>query len=126
MESEAWGYDSANRFLNIGVAFKSELQALEILDRLQSIEKHISPSSHRDSSGGYIDREIDIDIMAIDSITLDTEPLKLPHPALATREFFLKPMEELNPEWVDPRNGKSIKTLLCELYHASLPGYSVS
>lgn len=100
VESEPWGFDSTNRFLNLGVSFLSDLDPEEILDILQRIEKRISPLSHRDSSGYYIDRAIDIDIMAIDYTKYFSKRLTLPHIHLFEREFFLNPLLELNPEWL--------------------------
>ncbi len=87
------------------MAFHSELSPLKILRKLQGIEKKISPASHRDSEGRYIDREIDIDIIAIDSEIIDTPELTLPHPRMAERDFVLVPMEELAPGWTHPVTG---------------------
>ena len=102
VESEPWGYVSTNRFLNIGVAFESDLNPEEILDQLQEIEKNISSVSHRDSEGNYSDREIDIDIMAIDEDVYKSERLCVPHPHLLKREFFINPLKELAPNWKYP------------------------
>lgn len=95
IESEPWGFESDNRFLNLGVSFKTEMLPEELLLALQSIEKSVSSSSHRDSEGNYIDREIDIDIMAIDDLSYNSERLKVPHPHLHDRDFFLIPFKEL-------------------------------
>ena len=95
IESEPWGFESGNRFLNLGVSFKTEMLPEELLSALQSIEKSVSCSSHRDSVGNYIDREIDIDIMAIDDLSYNSERLKVPHPHLHDRDFFLIPFKEL-------------------------------
>lgn len=95
VESEPWGFDSANRFLNVGVAFKSDLHPEIILDILQDLEKTISNVAHRDDQGKYKDREIDIDIMAIDDIHYSSPRLQLPHSHLRERDFFLNPFKEL-------------------------------
>lgn len=47
IESEPWGFDSKNKFLNVGMAFISDLQPLEVLHILQEVEASINPSSHR-------------------------------------------------------------------------------
>ncbi|MCH5229367.1 MAG: 2-amino-4-hydroxy-6-hydroxymethyldihydropteridine diphosphokinase [Muribaculaceae bacterium] len=107
IETEPWGYESANRFLNLGVSFKSEDKPEDILFKLQRIEKSICAESHRDVNGGYKDRVIDIDIMAIDDIVLETQQLILPHKHLKKREFFLIPLKELNPEWKFPKRENS-------------------
>lgn len=96
-ESEPWGFDSKNLFMNIGVAFQSEKEPEEILDLLQAIEKEISQVAHRDVEGNYKDREIDIDILAIDNIRYRSSRLILPHPYLLARSFFLLPLYELLP-----------------------------
>lgn len=100
VESEPWGYESANRFLNIGMAFKCELEPEELLFFVKGIEKEISSGSHRNENGGYCDREIDIDIMAIDHIQYLSPTLQVPHPHLMERDFFILPLMELNPEWM--------------------------
>lgn len=115
IESEPWGFESNSRFLNVGIMFQTDLQPLEVLDILQGIEKSISPDSHRDSKGNYIDRVIDIDIVAIDEQVIDDERLKVPHPCLAERRFFLEPMNEIAPDWRHPVTGKNAAEMLAEL-----------
>lgn len=98
IESEPWGFESANRFLNLGVSFKSELDPETILRKLLEIEKSISSCSHRNKFGDYIDRKIDIDIMAIDDMAYQSDNLVIPHPHLFKRDFFMIPLSELNPD----------------------------
>lgn len=95
MESEPWGFESKNRFLNVAMVFKSEDDPLEILHTLQNIERKISPKSHRNPDGSYADRIVDIDIMTIEGIRMNTPELTLPHPHLKERPFFLEPLQEL-------------------------------
>lgn len=95
IESEPWGFYSENKFLNIGMAFISDLQPLDVLHQLQEVEASINPSSHRNTDGSYRDRMIDIDIMAVDGIEMDTPELTLPHPHLEDRPFFLDSYNEL-------------------------------
>ena len=95
IETDPWGFESVNRFLNLGVSFCTELHPEEVLSKLQTIEKSICGESHRDITGKYIDRKIDIDIMAIGDLSYRSPRLILPHPHLYEREFFLVPLEEL-------------------------------
>lgn len=104
VESDPWGFDSSNRFLNVGMLVYSDREPLEVLHSLQEIEKRISPASHRNPDGTYADRLIDIDIMAIENpeaedgrftVVIDTPELKVPHPGLQERPFFLEPFQEL-------------------------------
>lgn len=105
VESDPWGFDSTNSFLNLGMMFRSDLAPEEILRRLQTIERSISPASHRQPDGTYADRVIDIDIVAIDDEMIDSEILKVPHPHLEERPFFLEPLAELAPSWQHPATG---------------------
>lgn len=102
VESEPWGFESDHPFLNVGMAFATELSPEEVLTKLQAIEKRLSPGNHRKADGSYADRYVDIDIVAIDRISLNTPALTLPHPRLAERKFFLEPMAELAPGWSHP------------------------
>lgn len=101
VESEPWGYESTHKFVNIGMLITSELQPLEVLHKLQAIEKRISPTPHRKKDGSYADRVIDIDIMAATEypgstgVKISTSELTLPHPHLEDRPFFIKPYREL-------------------------------
>lgn len=115
VESEPWGFDSTNSFLNVGMAFNSDLPPEEVLGRLQRIERSISPDPHRDASGGYADRVIDIDIVAVDREIIDTPSLRVPHPSLAERRFFLEPLAELAPGWTHPESGLTAAQMLARL-----------
>lgn len=95
VESEPWGYDSTNSFLNMAMMFETDDEPLDVLHELQRIEKEISPAPHRNPDGTYADRVIDIDIMAIENVEIDTEELKVPHPHLFDRPFFINPLKEL-------------------------------
>ena len=100
VESEPWGFVSANSFLNMGVLLRSDLTPEALLDRLHAIERKLGSTSHRDSRGGYADRNVDIDIMAAENETgegvkIDSELLTLPHPHLHDRKFFIDPYREL-------------------------------
>lgn len=115
VESEPWGFDSPNRFLNVGMMVISELEPLEILHKLQAIERSISPDAHRNADGTYADREIDIDIIAIDEMTIDTPELTVPHPRMAERAFVLEPMAELAPFWRHPISGLTPGNMICRI-----------
>ena len=102
VESEPWGFESENRFMNLGVSLVSDIDPHEMLDRIHDIERRLGSASHRDEQGGYIDRLVDIDIVAIDDLVIDTPTLQVPHPHLPDRDFFLLPMTQLAPDWRHP------------------------
>lgn len=100
--SEAWGFESANEFLNIAVALYFDRnrkwtyeEAEALLDITQNIERSISSQPHRNADGSYRDREIDIDIIAIDDQTISTSRLTVPHPLASQRLFVTVPLAEI-------------------------------
>lgn len=118
VETPPWGFDSPNPFLNIGVMVRigeengtqnygREEIALAVLRKLQEIQRSIDPSPHRDAEGRYIDRAIDIDLIAIDDWVIDIPDLTLPHPRMHLRDFVLIPLATLAPDWRHPLTGKT-------------------
>lgn len=57
-------------------------------------------------------RTIDLDIIFYDSEIIDTEDLKVPHPRLAERDFVLKPLLDIDKNFIHPILGKSIQVFL--------------
>lgn len=47
-------------------------------------------------------REIDIDILLFDHLSVREEGLTIPHPGLREREFVMAPLRELRPDILDP------------------------
>ena len=115
VESEPWGFESENRFMNLGVSLSSTLEPHEMLDCIHDIERRLGSASHRDADGGYIDRLVDIDIVAIDDMVIDTPTLQVPHPHLPDRDFFLRPMTQLAPDWRHPVTGLTANQMLEKL-----------
>lgn len=115
VESEPWGFESENRFMNLGMCLSSELEPQAMLDRIHEIEQRLGSASHRDEHGGYIDRLVDIDIVAIDDLVIDTPTLQVPHPHLPERDFFLKSMMQLAPSWRHPVTGLTAAQMLEKL-----------
>jgi 2-amino-4-hydroxy-6-hydroxymethyldihydropteridine diphosphokinase len=105
VESEPWGFESENRFMNLGVWLESDLSPHAMLDRIHDIGRRLGSASHRDGQGNYIDRLVDIDIMAIDDLVIDTPSLQVPHPHLHERDFFIVPLQQLAPGWRHPVTG---------------------
>ena len=112
VESEPWGFESDNRFMNLGVLLVADCDPQAMLDRIHEIERSLGSAAHRDSEGRYIDRLVDIDIVAIDDQVIDTSTLQVPHPHLPEREFFLRPMMQLNPCWKHPSTGLTLGEML--------------
>lgn len=70
----------------------------QLLDALQAIERRHGTLAHRNADGTYRDRDLDIDIIAVDMLCLDTPRLTIPHPRAAVRDFVMTPLRELAPD----------------------------
>lgn len=115
VESAPWGFDSPNNFVNVGVEVTTSLSPVDLIAMTQRVERMISPAPHRDSTGAYIDREIDIDIVCIDDMVIDSPRLIVPHPRMAQRRFVLEPINELRPGWRHPLTGLTPAEMLVSL-----------
>jgi 2-amino-4-hydroxy-6-hydroxymethyldihydropteridine diphosphokinase len=114
METEPWGFESENRFLNCVAAFTTDKDPVELLDTTEEIERRLG-RTQKSSDGVYHDRIIDIDILLYGSETISTERLTIPHPLMHKRDFVLEPLTEIAPDVIHPIIGKSINDLLQEL-----------
>ena len=86
-----------------------------VLSELQAAEKEVSEAPHRNADGSYADRPIDIDLIAVDDLIVDTETLQLPHPRMHQRDFVLRPVAELDPYWRHPVLNQTAGEMLAEL-----------
>ena len=112
-ESVPWGFDSDNAFLNRALAVESNEEPQRVLELIHNIERELGGGAgHRDAHGHYIDRVIDIDIMAIDDMVIDTPSLTVPHRHLPKREFYLIPFMEIAPHWRHPATGLTCQEML--------------
>ena len=66
------------------------------------------------SGDQYIDRYIDIDILFVEDIIVNSKNLIIPHPRLHLRKFVLTPMLDLAPDFIHPILNKSIRQLEIE------------
>lgn len=103
IESEPWGFTSSHRFLNVGMNIHTTLCAPELMERLHSVERSISDAPHRHADGSYADRTVDIDLICLDDTVVRQPGIEVPHPRLHLREFVLRPLIQLWPQWVHPQ-----------------------
>ena len=106
-ETEPWGYDSSETYINAAVKTETILLPEEILSVTQEIEREAGRSK-KTSCGEYHDRIIDIDILLYDDLILQTPDLTIPHPLMHIRQFVLQPLFEIAPDVVHPVTGEKI------------------
>ncbi len=98
METPAWGYESDSMYLNVCISFETTIPPEQLLDSLLEIQNRIDSSPHRTPSGEYIDRVIDIDLIALGTRRFSSPKLQLPHPRAHLRDFVTVPFMEIEPE----------------------------
>lgn len=109
-ETEPWGFQSENTFLNAALQLETALSPLELLKATQEIE--IEMGRTQKSNGAYHDRIIDIDILLYDNLVLQTPELTLPHPLMHERLFVMEPLAEIAPNVIHPVFKKPVISLL--------------
>ena len=109
-ETEPWGFQSENTFLNAALQLDTSLSPLELLKETQEIE--IEMGRTQKSNGAYHDRIIDIDILLYDNLVLQTPELTLPHPLMHERLFVMEPLAEIAPNVIHPVFKKPVISLL--------------
>ncbi|RHR37705.1 2-amino-4-hydroxy-6-hydroxymethyldihydropteridine diphosphokinase [Parabacteroides sp. AF18-52] len=111
-ETEPWGFQSENTFLNAALQLETSLSPLELLKATQQIEVQMGRTQK--SNGTYHDRIIDIDILLYDDLILQTPELTLPHPLMQDRRFVMEPLLEIAPNMVHPVFKKTVVSLMRE------------
>ena len=102
IETEPWGFESANRFLNGVILVETSLTPRQLLKATQKIERQLGRKKKSTDSCiltpvSYSDRSIDIDILLYDDLTVDEPDLKIPHPLMEQRDFVMTPLNEIKP-----------------------------
>lgn len=90
-ESEPWGFEDKNQFLNQAIKVNTQLNPQQLLDQLLEIEQSLG----RVRSGKISARTIDLDILFYGNQKIITDKLTIPHPRISERLFTLLPLAEL-------------------------------
>ncbi len=112
-ETEPWGFESDNTFLNAALLLETELEPLQLLSLTQEIEKEMGRTQKSD--GEYHDRIIDLDILLYDLCVINEAALVVPHPLMHKRQFVMEPLAEIAPMLVHPVLNKTMLELAEEI-----------
>lgn len=94
-------------FLNGVVKLKTLFTPQELLDRLHEIEE----KAERKRTLRWGPRTLDLDIVFYDKLVYESETLIIPHVDMENRDFVLKPMCQLSPNFRHPVLGKTMEQL---------------
>lgn len=79
-------------FFNLALEIETKLTPMMLLENLQKIEKKLK----RERNSHMKPRTIDIDIIFYNDEIIDMPLLKVPHYDWQNRDFFIKPLREIN------------------------------
>jgi len=108
-ESEPWGFDHEQNFLNQVLIVDTQLSPAAILLEISFIEGVLG----RERNGnGFSARTADIDILFYDQQVLLSPSLVIPHRFLHKRLFVLTPLLEVAPDFIHPLFSVTIRELM--------------
>lgn len=110
-ESEPWGFEAEEWFLNRLIVIETELSPDELMRQLLDIEAELGRTRHPETEG-YTSRPIDLDILYFGNQVIDTQWVIAPHPRLHLRRFALLPLCEIVPDMKHPIFGLTQTELL--------------
>lgn len=117
-ESEPWGFESQEIFVNGVLIINTLLSPEQLLKGLKKIEQNLGRKEK--TLEAYNDREIDLDILYFGDKVISLHCLDIPHPHIYKRRFVLEPIFEIAPNFVDVRVSKTITELLNACTDASV------
>lgn len=111
LETAPYGNMDQADFLNQVIFIETELSAKDLFAVCQEVEN----KSGRVRTKKWGPRTLDIDILFYEDQIIDTKELKIPHADIHNREFALRSMLELAPEFMHPVLGESIQVIYNKL-----------
>ena len=108
IETEPWGFESDDKFINAAVMYELELpngynpeaEGLMILEICKDIERRLGrtgkPQYDEEGKRIYTSRPIDIDILLFGDNKIECEELTVPHKLMFERDFVMVPLKEIN------------------------------
>jgi len=106
----------AGTFLNAVLEFDYEGEPLDLLGKLIGIEESLGRERHHTRNTS---RQIDLDLLYFGDRRIDSEQLQLPHPRLQVRRFVLRPLADIRPDLILPKQTQSVRELLAQLDDSS-------
>lgn len=111
--SKPEGYEAQPDFVNTVVLLSTPYKPAGLLRKLKEMEKRLGRVPTFKNGPRVIDADI---LFYDDQIIFDDEaPLFVPHPRLHEREFVLKPLSYLMPDFMHPKLQKPVIRLYREL-----------
>ncbi|EPY2304438.1 2-amino-4-hydroxy-6-hydroxymethyldihydropteridine diphosphokinase [Clostridium sporogenes] len=110
-ETEPYGVLDQDSFLNGVVRIETNLTPEDLIKELLLIEKQLDRVRER----RWGPRTIDLDIIFYDDLIINKNNLIIPHKDMENREFVLKPLCDIDENFIHPVLKKSVRQLYDEL-----------
>ena len=98
--SPAFGF-KGDDFLNTCISVETSCAAVDVLEKLQNIEKRLGREERQLKT--YESRTIDLDILFFNSEIINAKGLVVPHPELQNRQFVLQPLKDIASNFKHPK-----------------------
>jgi 2-amino-4-hydroxy-6-hydroxymethyldihydropteridine diphosphokinase len=82
-------------FLNAAIRIRTDLEPEALLDACKAVEAERGRSLE---APRHSPRPLDVDLLLLGDLQMETDRLTLPHPEVTSRRFVLAPLLELDPE----------------------------
>ena len=106
--SKPYGLKEQNNFYNTAIEILTTCQPMELMSKLQSIEKKLIKNKKIPNGP----RKIDLDIIFFGSKIVKNSQIEIPHPGAMERDFVLKPICDFKPFYRHPLFKLTLKEAL--------------
>lgn len=107
-KSEPYGFTNQPYFFNSAILLETDVGPQELLDKLKGVEKKLG----RKSCKRWGPRKVDLDIIFYNQKIVKTDQLTIPHSDFHNRNFVLRPLADIAPDFVSPVHHETISQLL--------------
>ena len=106
--SKPYGLKEQNNFFNTAIEILTICQPMELMLKLQNVEKKLIKNKKIPNGP----RKIDLDIIFFGSKVVKNSQIQIPHPRVMDRDFVLKPICDFKPFYRHPLAKLTLKEAL--------------
>ncbi len=108
-ESTAVGDVDQPKFLNAAALLRTDQLVEPLCESLREVETQLGRK--RDPGNKNAARTIDLDLVLYDECVLKVGHRRIPDPDILERAFLAVPLSEVDPEFVHPETGESLREI---------------